>query len=124
MQILLVEDNDINAMLANAALSKAGATISRAANGDIAVKMFAKKDASFDLVLMDMHMPVLDGIGATQKIREFENKQRVGKPVPIHALSADEQDSSQKEALNAGMDGFILKPVDPDALVALARKYS
>ncbi len=130
--ILLAEDNDINALLVSAALKRHGIAVERVENGDEAVQKFvtrlnqsAKKDArknvvpkSFDLVLMDMQMPVMGGLEAIQAIRASE-KATGGKRVAIHVLSADEQESSRNEAFAAGADGFIVKPVDPDKLVEL-----
>lgn len=120
--ILLAEDNDINKMLVTACLTKAGAKVVHAANGKLAVDLFISD--KFDAVLMDMHMPILDGISATQKIREFEKAQGIANPTKIIALTADDQEISRKNAFTAGMDDFLQKPIDPNVLVRIVKKHT
>ncbi|MFK7901300.1 MAG: response regulator [Nitratireductor sp.] len=114
--ILLVEDNHINKMLVNAALKKAGAKVTHAENGQLAVDAF--KQAKFDLVLMDMHMPVMDGCEATKQIKEYENALDIKSNVKILALSADDQADSKAKAFEAGMEGFMSKPINPNELIS------
>lgn len=120
--VLLAEDNDINKMLVTACLTKAGAKVVHAANGKLAVDLFSAD--KFDVVLMDMHMPILDGISATQKIREFEKSNGIKKPTKIIALTADDQEISRKNAFSAGMDDFLQKPIDPNVLVKIVKVYT
>jgi len=120
--ILLAEDNDINKMLVTACLTKAGAKVEHAANGALAVKLF--KASKYDAVLMDMHMPVLDGIAATIEIRNLERDQNITTATKIIALTADDQQSSRQNAFDAGMDDFLQKPIDPTVLVKILKKLT
>lgn len=120
--ILLAEDNDINKLLVTACLTKAGAKVVHAPNGKIAVELFITEN--YDAVLMDMHMPISDGISATQKIREYEKQQGRIKPVKIIALTADDQQIIRKKAFDVGMDDFLQKPIDPTILVEIVKKYT
>ncbi len=106
--ILLVEDNILNQELAKRWLSKTGAKITVAANGEEAVKMVNER--FFDLVLMDLQMPVMDGFEATRRIRDKHTK------TPILALSAAVMESDRRMALSAGMNGHISKPIDENEL--------
>lgn len=120
--ILLAEDNDINKMLVTACLTKSGAKVDHAANGALAVELY--KTGKYDAVLMDMHMPILDGIEATIKIRSFEKNQNKNNATKIIALTADDQQSSRQSAFDAGMDDFLQKPIDPTVLVDTLKKYT
>ncbi len=122
-RILLAEDNDINALLVAKTLERAGQSVTIAANGREAVKLYraaAEADDPFAIVLMDLHMPVLDGHRAIAAIRRFESRKHL-KPVRIYALSADAQDIVAKSTRAAGADGFLTKPVKPDQLIDLLR---
>lgn len=119
--VLLAEDNEINALLARSALERAGHSVEWARNGKQAVQAFrkrAEKGDTFDLVLMDLHMPQLDGIGAMRAIRAFEKRHGLD-AVRIVTLTADEQAQTRDECSHAGSDDVLTKPVAPDALVAL-----
>ena len=123
--VLLAEDNDINALLVTAALARHNIRVTRAENGKEALELFETEIISknrdrgrasgFDLVLMDMHMPVMGGIEAIEKIRRLESAQvPVPHPAtPIYALTADEQMQSESMCRKAGADGFLVKPIDP-----------
>ena len=123
--ILLAEDNDINALLVTAALTRHAISVDRARDGREAVEMFKASQSgtnphNYGLVLMDMQMPVMGGIEAIKAIREVERangRERAN----IHVLSADEQKSSRHAAESAGADGFLVKPVEPSTLVDLAK---
>ncbi|MDX8477345.1 response regulator [Mesorhizobium sp. VK24D] len=118
LSVLIAEDNDINAMLARATLLKAGHRVKIVGNGKAAVE--AVTDAGlkhrFDVVLMDLHMPVMDGLDAIAAIRRHEEALAVP-PIPIMVLSADSQEKTRHSVLAHGASGFVTKPLDPDALV-------
>ena len=109
LQVLLAEDNPINQAVATRLLSKWGHSVKVAENGRRAFEM--RRAGAFDLVLMDMQMPVMDGVTATEKIREFESEQGVN-PVPIFAMTANAGEHIRERCLSAGMDDFITKPID------------
>lgn len=109
-QILLVEDNVINQQIALEMLSKFDFTIVVAENGREAVDRI--KQEAFDLVLMDIQMPIMDGIEATREIRRF----LPGKNLPIIAMSANAMPEDYQRSLNAGMNEHLNKPIEPDQL--------
>jgi two-component system sensor histidine kinase/response regulator len=114
LQILLVEDNLINQKLAARLLEKAGHVVTIAANGKEAVDQVAARP--FDLVLMDVQMPEMDGYEATQAIRLSEQGER--RHLPIVALTAHAMVGDREKCLEAGMDGYVTKPVQPPVLFA------
>jgi len=117
LTILIAEDNDINAMLARATLTKAGHQVEVVGNGKAAVEALTQPGhARFDVVLMDLHMPVMDGLDAIGIIRRHEEDRGVA-PVPIMVLSADSQEKTRHHVLAHGASGFVTKPLDPDALI-------
>ncbi len=111
MRVLFVEDNLVNQRVGAAMLDKAGHRMDLAENGKQAVEMFAA--STYDIVLMDRHMPVMDGIDATLKIRALSDH---GASVPIIGVTAAANKSEIAECLDAGMDDVIIKPIDPDEL--------
>jgi CheY-like chemotaxis protein len=115
--VLIAEDNEINAMLARAALSKAGHRVRLVTNGRAAVDavIHAQAGRRFDVVLMDLHMPVMDGLDAIALIRKHE-EEHGAPPVPIMVLSADGQETTRHAVLAHGATGFVSKPLDPKAL--------
>ncbi|MFT6434447.1 MAG: PAS domain S-box-containing protein [Candidatus Azotimanducaceae bacterium] len=113
MKILLVEDNIINQKLASEVLKEAGAEITLADNGDEALS--ALKTDKFDLVLMDMRMPVMDGLEAIKRIRSQQQYRRL----PVIALSAGVLQSELEEALESGFDQYLTKPIDFNMLIDL-----
>ncbi|TJV89093.1 MAG: response regulator, partial [Mesorhizobium sp.] len=118
LSVLIAEDNDINAMLARATLLKAGHRVKVVGNGKAAVEAVTGTGHKhrFDVVLMDLHMPVMDGLDAIAAIRRHEEETAVP-PVPIMVLSADSQETTRHAVLAHGASGFVTKPLDPDALV-------
>lgn len=110
LRILVVEDNAINQRFAERFLAKRGHEIVLAGNGKEAIDAF-RQDV-FDVVLMDLQMPILDGFKATQIIRELPN----GKVTPIVAMTAHAMKEDRERCLNGGMDGYISKPIKPDEL--------
>lgn len=107
--ILLVEDNDANIMVASAQIQKLGCEVEISREGGTAVELFRRNPMRYQLILMDCQMPGIDGYMATQMIREMESK--TGKRVPIIAMTAHVSLEDRKECLDAGMDGYIGKPV-------------
>jgi CheY-like chemotaxis protein len=114
LQILLVEDNLINQKLAARLLEKAGHVVTIAANGKEAVHQVAARQ--FDLVLMDVQMPEMDGLEATAVIRQSELGRE--RHLPIVALTAHAMVGDREKCLGAGMDGYVTKPVQPPVLFA------
>ncbi|MFZ2854178.1 MAG: ATP-binding protein [Rhodocyclaceae bacterium] len=115
LHLLLVEDNVVNQRLALALLEKRGHRVRIAGNGQEALDALA--DGVFDLVLMDMQMPVMDGIDATQRIRQGEQADG-SRRLPIVAMTANAMQGDRERCLAAGMDGYVSKPVKPDELFA------
>ncbi len=116
LNVLIAEDNDINAVLARAALTKAGHKVRVVGNGKAAVDVLTAPAHAFDVVLMDLHMPLMDGMEAIGRVRRHESE-RGRPPVPVLVLSADGQDETRTSVLAQGASGFLTKPVDPEALV-------
>ena len=113
-KILLVEDNRVNQKVASVMLKKAGYTFEIADNGQIAVDMY-QNDSSFDIILMDCMMPVMDGFTATREIREHEKNLGLTK-TPIIALTASVIDDDIQKCFDSGMDGYVAKPVRKEKL--------
>lgn len=105
VRVLLAEDNEVNQKVALQMLKRLGCTATVAANGEEAVALY--RDQSFDLVLMDCHMPVMDGLEATRRIRALQERPQV----PVIALSADVMAEQKAACSAAGMDGYLTKPV-------------
>ena len=118
-KILLVEDNQMNQELAVSLLNSVGLTSMVANNGKEALEML-KKDA-FDLVLMDIQMPIMDGLTTTREIRSREDE--YFKKVPILAMSARAFQKDTEECLEAGMNAHIVKPIDPTVLYEELAKF-
>jgi PAS domain S-box-containing protein len=113
LNVLLAEDNPINMMLIRELLCRRGHRVTEVANGRAAVE--AMQAGQYDLLLTDIHMPGMDGIEAAQAIRTWE--QQTARPrTPIVALTADALDAGKHACQDAGMDGFLTKPVDPAEL--------
>lgn len=114
-KVLLVEDNLINQMVAVKILEKFGINCDKAEDGFIAVRKAAA--SKYDLILMDCQMPNMDGFEATAKIRE-QQAQRGEQATPIVALTANAMEEDEKRCLDAGMDGYLSKPIDPKLMRA------
>ena len=115
-RILLAEDNELNQEIAQVILEEAGFTVEIAANGQIALEMLQNaQPGHYQLVLMDVQMPVMDGYDATRAIRRLENPDLAS--IPILAMTANAFDEDKQEALKAGMNGHIAKPIDIDDLM-------
>jgi len=113
LRVLLAEDNPVNARLAETLLSKAGLQVQTAGDGVAAIE--AWQGSQFDLILMDVQMPEMDGLVATAKIREREGD---GAHIPIIAMTASALMDDKQRCLDAGMDDHVAKPVRPNELFA------
>jgi two-component system sensor histidine kinase/response regulator len=114
-RILLVEDNEINQLVACELLQSAGFVVDVAGNGQIAVHTVEARyteNLPYDMVLMDMQMPVMDGVTATRLLRET----RTAEVLPIVAMTANAMQEDRERCLKAGMNGFVTKPINPDEL--------
>ena len=115
-RILLAEDNDLNAEIAIAIMEEHGIEVERAEDGIVCVNMIEKADADhYDLVLMDIQMPNMDGYKATQLIRQLPDKKK--SRVPVIAMTANAFEEDKRNALAAGMDGFLSKPIVIEELI-------
>ncbi|MCM1328269.1 MAG: response regulator [Ruminococcus sp.] len=115
-RILLAEDNELNQEIAVAILGEAGFKVDVAANGKIAVDMLSKSEAGYyQLVLMDVQMPVMNGYEAATAIRALDNKQHAS--IPIIAMTANAFEEDRQEALKSGMNEHIAKPIDVKKLI-------
>jgi CheY-like chemotaxis protein len=119
--ILVAEDVDINREIVGGLLGSTGVGIDYAENGHEAVQKFLDADGSYELILMDMQMPEMDGLEATEQIRASQAPG--AKSIPIIALTANVFKEDIAKCLAAGMNGHIGKPIDPEVLIALVRSY-
>ncbi|RLB07078.1 MAG: hypothetical protein DRG27_06805 [Deltaproteobacteria bacterium] len=115
LRVLLAEDNPVNQKVAKSMLEKQGFQVTIANNGKEAVELLTKE--SFDLVLMDVQMPEMDGLEATRKIREL------GIKIPIVALTANAFEEDRKRCLEAGMDEYLSKPIKIEELLNIISKF-
>ncbi|MCF8228759.1 MAG: response regulator [Bacteroidales bacterium] len=124
LRVLIVEDNKINQKIIKVFVSKLGHESVMAENGKIAVELFEKE--KFDCILMDIQMPVMDGMEATRIIRSLEEDLEENEYTPIIAVTASSPFEDQQEFIKAGMDEYIPKPVSlqklKDALHKVAKK--
>ncbi len=138
VRILLAEDNPVNQKLATIMLTKAGYRVDVANDGDEAVKKYTSSPEDFDLILMDVQMPLMDGIEATQAIRHWENNrngpgteseaetqdQKTGaKKIPIIAVTAAAMKGDKERCFEAGMDDYISKPIRRDQVFEALAKH-
>lgn len=119
LNVLLVEDNFLNQKVVIATLEKAGHKVDLAENGKIGVEMY--KENVYDLILMDIQMPIMDGIEATKNIRKLE-KENKRPAIKILAVTAFALERDKEQCLNAGMDEFLSKPFKPNELLSLINK--
>lgn len=118
--ILLAEDNPVNRKLAKFLLTRAGYRMTIVDNGLEAVETYSALAENFDLILMDVHMPKLNGLEATQRIRELEGEDR---HIPIIAMTADSMKGDREKCLQAGMDDYIAKPIRREIVFQMIEKW-
>ena len=116
-KILLVEDNEDNQQVGTEILKAVGCSIMIANNGEEALRMV--QAAPYDIVLMDVQMPVMDGLTATREIRKLPGFEKL----PIVAMTANAMNEDMARCIDAGMDDYIAKPIDPDSMFLTLRKY-
>jgi two-component system sensor histidine kinase/response regulator len=116
-RILLVEDNEINQQVAREMLQDCGFVVDVAENGEIALGLVQK--FSYDLVFMDMQMPVMDGVTATREIRKHPQLELL----PIVAMTANAMEQDRRKCMDAGMNDFLVKPIDPQELTTILARW-
>lgn len=122
LKVLLVDDNEINIVVASKLLNKKGCIVRVAENGLKAVEMFASsKPGYFDIILMDLRMPVLDGLEATRRIREMNRDDAAS--IPIIAMTADAFADDRNKTKEAGMNDHVAKPIETTTLYDIISKY-
>jgi CheY-like chemotaxis protein len=116
MKVLLVEDNEMNREIAEELLTEQGIIVDMAEDGDIAVdKLNKAAPGDYDLILMDVQMPRMNGYEATRAIRKLDNPQKAS--IPIIAMTANAFEEDKKNAFDAGMNGHLAKPIDAQKLI-------
>ena len=119
---LLAEDNDLNAEIAEAILERAGLKVERVEDGIQCVNRITKMPArTYDMILMDIQMPQMNGYKATQEIRHLPDKDKAC--IPIIAMTANAFEEDKRDAVAAGMNDHIAKPVDLSILISVIAKY-
>jgi len=120
-RVLVAEDDGINARLITSLLDKAGHEVVLARDGQLALELACGQ--SFDLALVDLRMPRMDGMDFTRAYRAHEVARTPGRHLPIVALTANAEEDARSDCLAAGMDDFLTKPVEPQLLERLLRRY-
>lgn len=121
MKILLVEDNLMNQKVVMFNLKKLNCEITPVANGREAFEIFRK--GSYDLILMDIMLPEMNGYQVTAEIRKFEKLNNVEKPVTIIALTANTYENDKEKCLTVGMNEYMSKPFSAQQLISIIEKY-
>ncbi|MEG1801544.1 MAG: response regulator, partial [Oscillospiraceae bacterium] len=120
-RVLLVEDNALNMEIATELLSVTGIEVDSAENGKLALEKFtASPEGTYDIILMDIQMPIMDGHESTRAIRASEHPQ--AKTIPIYAMTANAFTEDISLALSAGMNGHIAKPIDTEIMYGVIEK--
>ncbi len=123
MRILLVEDNELNLYVAKTVLEKLLCNVDTSENGEEAIRKFEQSDEQYyDAILMDVHMPVMDGLEATRHIRALERKDAAS--VPVIAMTADVFDKEKQQTLDCGMNNHLAKPIEPAVLYEVLSRYN
>lgn len=115
LHLLIAEDNRINAKVAQFTFASIASDIEIVDNGEAAVEKF--KTGNYDMIFMDVKMPIMDGVEATKNIRAIEAERGDGKHIPIIALTANSLSEQVDECLNSGMDAFLTKPIRTDDII-------
>ncbi len=125
LRVLVAEDNEINTLLTVSLLKRMGLAVDSVRDGAEAIAALQSR-SDYVLVLMDVHMPGVDGIEATRRIRAAEKARAIGaRPrLPIIALTASVMDEDRQNCLAAGMDDFLTKPLDPNALTRVLSRWA
>jgi len=122
MKVLLVEDNELNMEIAQVILEEQGITVSSVENGQLAVEAFEKNPrGTYDVILMDIMMPVMDGLTATKTIRGLDRAD--AKTIPILAMTANAYDEDIQRTREAGMNAHLSKPINPDILLKTLKQF-
>lgn len=122
ISILLVEDNALNLEIAKTLLEMYGALVDTAENGEEAVKRFAEQEpGTYQAILMDIRMPVMSGLDATKQIRIL--KREDAERIPILAMTANAFEDDKKAAYDAGVNSYLVKPVDINAVINELQKF-
>ena len=120
-RLLLVEDNELNREIAMEILGEYGFILDAAENGAVAVEKVANSaPGTYDLILMDIQMPVMDGYEATRRIRALENRELA--EIPILAMTANAFDEDRRAAEENDMDGFLAKPIQMEKVIHLLKQ--
>lgn len=121
-RILIAEDNDVNRMIASVLFTRTGASVYEAADGQEALDQFSRsKPGYYDLIVLDVRMPVVDGLETARRIRELHRSD--SSSVLIAALSAKCSEKDKQESLEAGMNVHLSKPIDPDVLYSVLDEF-
>jgi CheY-like chemotaxis protein len=119
--ILLAEDNPVNALIAITMLEQADVHVDHVVTGKLALK--AIRTRAYDLVLMDINMPEMDGYTATRYIRKWEREGILKKRTPVIAMTANALKGDREKSLSVGMDDYLAKPVKQEELLTLVSKW-
>jgi CheY-like chemotaxis protein len=123
LKVLLVEDNELNMEIAQEILGDEGITSTPVVNGKDALDTFtASPEGTFDAILMDVMMPVMNGIEATKEIRKSSHPQ--AKTIPIIAMTANAYKEDEEKVIEAGMNAHVAKPVNVDVLMSVLGQYA
>jgi CheY-like chemotaxis protein len=121
MKVLIVDDIFVNRLLSSRILEKRGHSVQMAENGRQAIELLENED--FDVVLMDLHMPVMDGYEAMRIIRSSVSQVR-RRDIPVIAVTAIQADFAERQCYEAGMNGFISKPLRHEDFITMVERYA
>ena len=124
VSILLVEDNPVNQKMTQLMLTKAGYLIDIAVNGEEGVEKYTRTPSAYDIIFMDINMPVMNGFDATEKIRIFEAENRLDRRIPILALTANVLEDFRHKCESVGMDDFLTKPIKRDLVFKAIQQWT
>lgn len=121
LNVLVAEDNDLNAKFLMAILKRLNYNVDLAVNGKICIEKFLENN--YDLILMDIQMPVMNGLDTTIKIRKLEQQMEEEHPIPIIAITAFAFEHDKQNCLDAGMNDYLTKPYRPQDLTDIIKTY-